>query len=308
MGELAGLLPRRLRERMVVEFDAAVSPAQLAAAVTKACAGRAREVAVRVPAQHTLRRRLALPLAAEKNLRAVLGFEMDRYTPFKADLVYYDVAVVGRDARSVQIELTVVARKDVDPLLDALRRCGLEASALEILGGTGGNLLPAGRHGNGHRRLGWLDGVLAGCAAVLLLAALAVPLAHKSHALAQLEQELQEARKEALAAEQARKALDRLVREESALVQRRGQRLAAIEVLQALTRLLPDSTWLSHLELSGTRVKLRGESSNASELVTTLENSGVFKGAAFDGSVTREPKSERERFAISAIAQAVEKR
>jgi len=349
--ELLAMLPGGLRERMqrrarrlLVEFDGktarfglwdaqrmheiasldfganAAAAREAADEIRKACDGRVSEIAVRLSATQALRRTVTMPLATERNLRAVLAFEMDRYTPFKADHVYYDFAVLARDAdkRTLQVALTLVPRKEVDPLVQALRGWGLEPTSLEVHGGdlvnhaaggaTGLNLLPAAQRGIGQARAGWRNRALAVCAALLLVAAFALPFAQKMQTVQRLEKELEEVRKEALLAEQVRKELEQLVAEENALVNRRNQRPAAIQVLQDLTQLVPDSTWLNHLELAGARVKIRGESANASELVTTIENSAMFKGATFDGSVTRDPKSDRERFAISATANAVEKR
>ena len=51
-------------------------------------AGRAREVVLCLPADKVMARKLMLPLVAEENLRQVLGFEMDRQTPFSLDQVY----------------------------------------------------------------------------------------------------------------------------------------------------------------------------------------------------------------------------
>ena len=98
-----------------------------------------------------------------------------------------------------------------------------------------------------------------------------------------------------------------MLAEERALVERRKQRPAALQVLHELTLLLPDDSWLSHLELNGSRVRLRGESLNASELVRAIEKSAGFADASFDGSVTRDPSAERERFAVSATARTGER-
>jgi general secretion pathway protein L len=328
--EVAAMLPRRQGWRLIVDFDGqlasfalrqgareqrlaefdflidAAPPPVDAGALRKACRGHVQNIAVRVASQHVLRRVLTMPLAAEKNLHAVLGFEMDRYTPFKSNLVYYDFIVLGRDERGVQVALSVVPRKLVDPLLEVLRRGGLEARALEA--GEGTNLLPARQRSTGTPGHGLANKALAGCAALLLVVAVALPLWQKMQAIARLEGELEAARKEAQSAEQARKALEQLATEESALIQRRGERPAAIQIVQELTRLLPEDAWLNQLELAGPRVKIRGESSNASELVSLLEKSGVFKGATFDGSVTRDARSERERFVVSATAQPQAKR
>jgi general secretion pathway protein L len=74
-------------------------------------------------------------------------------------------------------------------------------------------------------------------------------------------------------------------------------------VLHELTRLLPDHSWLARLELDGSRVRLRGESLNAAELVAALEGSALFADASLEGSVTRDPGTDRERFALSASAR-----
>ena len=335
-GELLALLPRALRQlvqrqarSLLVEYDGrtarfrlrgprqersiadlafgpdAVVPSELAQAIRDACAGRLSDVAVRVPPALALRRALALPLAAEGNVGAVLAFEMDRYTPFKADHVYYDFAVLGREAqrRELRVALTLVPRKIVDPLLAALRRRGFEPTSLGVEGDDACNLLPAAQRGERQGGVAWPNRALAAIAALLLVAALALPIVQKLQTVTRLEQALETARAEGLRAEQVRKQLEQLVSEENALVGRRKERPAAIQVLHGLTRLLPDSTWLSHVELAGNRVKIRGESSSASELVTSIENSAMFQGASFDGSVTRNPKTDRERFALSATAQ-----
>lgn len=49
-----------------------------------------------LPAEAGLRRRLTLPAAAADRLRDVLGFEIDRQTPFTAEDVHHDARLVGR--------------------------------------------------------------------------------------------------------------------------------------------------------------------------------------------------------------------
>ena len=56
------------------------------------------KVEVWLDKDRALSRVVQLPLVAEENLRAVLGFEMERLTPFKAADVYYEGRIVGRSA------------------------------------------------------------------------------------------------------------------------------------------------------------------------------------------------------------------
>jgi len=75
-----------------------------------------------IPAERVLTRTLSLPAAAEDNLRQVLSFEMDRQTPFKADQIYFDSRVLGRDAsgRNLQVELVLLPRAQLDQEIGAL--------------------------------------------------------------------------------------------------------------------------------------------------------------------------------------------
>lgn len=255
------------------------------------------ERVVRLPARKVLRRTLSLPLAAKRGLRELLGFEMDRYTPFKADAVYYQFRVTARDrARGrMQVELAVIARKEADEAIDAARQQGSEPLALDL----GGALLelPAAR-----RRRVW---ALATTALVLVagVAGAAVPLWQKAQAVSALEAETQALAGEPVAAAQARKALAELDAQGRLLLERRALRPSALEVLAELTRVLPEHCSLTHVELSGTQLRLRGEAADAASLVTALESSAFFRRAGFEGSVTREAGQGRERFNLVATAQ-----
>ena len=101
--------------------------------------GGAGVLVVRLPRDWVLAKSLSLPLAALANLRQILGFELERESPFSASEVYWDYAVLRKDKARAQIDvaLLVVPRKFVDPLLDAAKQAGLAPSALEVDAGGG---------------------------------------------------------------------------------------------------------------------------------------------------------------------------
>jgi general secretion pathway protein L len=137
-------------------------------------------------------------------------------------------------------------------------------------------------------------------ALALVLVAVALPLVYKHRQVQALEAQVQAARTEALQAEQLRQEFEQLLAASNALVDQRKARPLAIAVLDEVTRILPDSTWLARLELNGSKVKLQGESANASEVATLILASELFTDARFDSPVTRVGTSARERFLISA--------
>jgi len=70
-----------------------------------------------------------------------------------------------------------------------------------------------------------------------------------------------------------------------------------LHLLQQLTKLLPDGTWLQQLQISEDTVEIAGYSNHAAELVPPLENSPYFFQVEFTAPITRDNES-REVFRI----------
>jgi general secretion pathway protein L len=264
--------------------------------------GRCPDTTVRLPPDLALQKELTLPLAAEENLRQVLAFEMDRQTPFKADQVYFGYDVLARDsgARRLRVLLATVPRKTLDALLERLERVGMRPDRVEVTGNGAINLLPADRrpvHGRGQRRVN----LALGAALVLLaLASATIPLWQQRELVGELWPRVATAKSEAEQVLALRDKLDRAVKESRIVLDKRRKTPLVIDVLNQLTRLLPDGTWLSSLELKGNELRIQGESTGASALVGVLEASPRFSQVHFSSPVTQNPATGRERFQLSA--------
>ncbi|RMD61466.1 MAG: hypothetical protein D6826_09855, partial [Alphaproteobacteria bacterium] len=101
---------------------------------------RSAQVALRLPRGQVLRRVVDLPAAAAENLREVLGFEMDRHTPFKAQEVYYDYRVkeVDPQRKRLKVDLVVIPRGVVDRMVRIAEAWGLDLDVVEVTGGDSG--------------------------------------------------------------------------------------------------------------------------------------------------------------------------
>ena len=66
---------------------------------------RSAKVIVALPPGQVLRKKITLPAAVEQNLKQALAYDLDRHTPFKPDELYFDAAVVGRDAQKGEIRV-----------------------------------------------------------------------------------------------------------------------------------------------------------------------------------------------------------
>ncbi len=268
-------------------------------------------VVLRLPAQHVLRRTVALPEAARDNLREVLGFEMDRQTPFSVEDVYYDFAVLetGRPDSQLLVDLVVAPRRTVDKWVRRLQKLGVRITQVTaenpgersgLCGGLNVNLMPsqapAKRAGRAYKRV---NAVLASVAAVLAVIALALPLFKMHGVQTRLQAAVTTAQSEAEEVSALREALQADVRYAEVVAERKQATPPMIELLADLARTLPDDTWLSAVNVQGGTLNIHGESKTASQLIGLLESSPLLAEPAFVSPVIPNPVTGYERFQIA---------
>src|SRR5262249_54719756 len=113
-------------------------------------------------------------LAAERDVDRVLGYEMDRFTPFAAPDVVWQAAVLQRDhaQRRLLLRLNLVPRRAVQSCLDLLSHAGLRPECLEAIASDGTpRRLPLADHSTprSHRVASIAAGVVAGLAMAILV-------------------------------------------------------------------------------------------------------------------------------------------
>jgi general secretion pathway protein L len=273
------------------------------------------EVVLRLPASAALSKTLGLPLAAEENLRQVLSFEMDRHTPFSADEVYFDYRVRHRNAETgrMEVELVTVPRKVMDESCERAATWGVVPDVVDIAmdvrgsadreaedGSEGINLLPVDDGVNGGPRVGGLSLMLAAIAAALIAVAVYLPIEAQQREGQAISVALAKAKAEAGAAITLRGEIDRLVAESQFLVTRKQKSVKATEVLEELTAILPDGTWLRQLKIKDREVRLSGFSQAAANLIGLIEQSSMFENARFTSPVTQDRREGLERFNVAA--------
>jgi general secretion pathway protein L len=293
---------------------AALDPAQartaLAALLQRAGETRAR-ARLCLDRQEALLRRISMPAATEENLAQVVGFEMDRLTPFRADEVYFDQRVVARDPASAQIavQLAVARREVVDAHLARLRDLGVSVQGVTVREENPGqhaafDLLPTAQRGereSPNDRL--LRNVLLGTAAVLLLAAMLLPAWQKRETVIAALPLLEKARQDAESTDALSRTLERQVADYNFLLAKKHAP-GALAYLEDLSRLLPDNTWVQQFDLRSAgksrEVQITGETTSSSKLIELLEQSTLLQNATPRGTVTRGSQPGTERFMIAA--------
>lgn len=247
---------------------------------------------LRLPAGMVLCRDVNLPLAAERDLASVLGFEMDRLTPFQPEDIFWSVAGLRRDpVRGLAMTLLITLRAPVEHLLESLAARDLKPAFIEA---PEGRIQLSRRAGPAGRRL--LLG-LFGLAALAALACLVIPPIRQQVALDAAQSQiaaLQPAAREALA---LRRQLNIAASGQSAIAaaQRSGD---ALQMIAALTAALPDGTYLTDLTLKFGNLTFDGASTNAARLIAILAGVPGFNDPRFVAPVTRAINGEADLFSI----------
>ncbi len=341
-GELAAMMPDRFArgsrvpvlaleggEVVLVEPKSAASPTSRVAlealdpsqarAAVRALLERAGEsrgrARVRLARGEALVRRVSMPAATEENLAQVVGFEMDRLTPFRAEEVYFDQRVVSRDPASGQIGVQLaVARRDlVDARVARLRDLGISVQGVSAgeeggQGAAGLDLLPSEHRGereSPNERL--VRRALALTVVLLLFVALVLPAWQKRESIIALHPSIAKAKQEAEAADALARTLERQVADYN-FAQAKRHAPSALAYLEDVSRLLPDNTWVQQFDLrtagKSREVQITGETTSSSKLIEILEQSTLLQNATPKGSVTRGSQPGTERFMIAAETRA----
>ena len=262
-----------------------------------------------LPEQAVLCRPMRLPAAAASRLDAVLGFEIDRQTPFSPDQVHYASRLLG-DAGNGQIDAALVVLPR--PALQAsLADAGEVASTLAAVdvgevreGGWGINLLPPSQRARQRIPQAGLRAAAWGLALLALWGAAALVLHNREQALSTLQAEVDAEAPQAREVARQRQQVQGMVDGVTFLDQHRRQRPPVSAVWSALTERLPDGTWVERLAIEGDQLQLTGLSDQASGLVALLDDSPLWERAALAGVLQAEPGQRHERFTLSAVVRS----
>ncbi len=258
-------------------------------AVQRRFASRRGEPTILVlPPDMALEQSATLPLASERNVAAVLRYEMDRFTPFQAEDLFWTWRVERRDRANglLNLRLLLVPKAAIQSALATMEAAGLRPAALETATSSGTQYLPLSGPdgGDGRHR----SAVLASwTCAVLAIAACTVPVIRQERAIGQAEARVEALRPRVAVVEALRRRIaadtsgSDLFSAETAKI---GNPLRA---LAAVTAALPDDTYLTSFAMRDRKISLAGRSAGAARLIATLSADPELRDPAFDAPVTR---------------------
>jgi len=276
--------------------------------------GAVPKVIVALSPRTSLRKTLTLPLVLEDHLQQSLAYDLDRHTPFKPDELYFDAAIIDRDSarNTLRVDLAAARRAIVDTALRqaesfGARVVGVSVDPPAVASSSALNLLPPERRSSQRAWTRWDVVLLSALLALGVLIAMFLPIWQKRVQAIDLVQQVEQARSRATVSDALRTELERRVGDYNFALERKYAFPGTLQVLDDITRILPDDTWLTQLEVHTMRGKdaqreitLRGESANAGRLVSLLEDSKLFTQAAPRSPTTKIQPGPGEIFDVSA--------
>jgi len=291
LGKLQHDMPEHLRQTLLSRIDMEV-------------AGNKR-VVLCIPEDAGLQRRVELPIAAEDHLTSIAANELERWTPWRPDQAVFAIKVLERvqAAGTLMVELTAVPRFVFSEAAELLKENGLTLiGVLRDRQGQAGQFIEVeseSRSSSASLRRWKIAGLAATCGIVALLA---LAFAQKLFAIHSLKERLIEIADDV-------EATQRLVAETKTLAYRaryadeiKQTRASPIVVLNTLSQILPNDSWLQALSLDGDKLTVQGHAKDALSLLPLLNSSGRFRDVKFDSEVVSDPDAGSETFNLSATA------
>lgn len=266
----------------------------------KTIKGKKYLVEVQLNAKHGLLLAQRFPEAIQENLRQVIGYQLDRLSPFSTDRAYYSAELLGHDRKTkeINVNVQVIPKHIADRVLNQLKEMGVpEVHLLSVMGSS--SAAPIGHTTQQDLAQNW-SWIPLGFMVTALIGSLAAPIAYKMRRVEQIDSALAQVRQHSAAQLQVREQLNAAEEAMTFLTERRRTSPVALDVAEHLSQVLPAHTWLDRLTIEGSSLSIKGESAAALDLIDLLEGSPMLSEVKFKSPVTRSKDSNTDKFQIQA--------
>lgn len=291
------------------------TPDQVAEVKTSVLArvGKApKRVLLRLAADDVVQRTIQIPEAARDLVDVILENQMERMVPWPLNETRYGYRIAGQSAVAPdQVDVLVVATRTsiMDSALHRARAVGLIPSGVDFLPdleAASAIELMSLEPDTAKKMASRLHTTLA--LSLALSASLGVLGAYQAWDRNAQNKELETQ----IAGASSRMGDIKRLNDENAALREQRERLVkrkvddppAIILIEALSRVLPDSAFLEELEIHARETRIVGKSADPTGLITILEDTPEFEDVRFAAPTTRDEGEAVGTFSIVARAQS----
>jgi general secretion pathway protein L len=250
-------------------------------------------------------RPLDFPKQAVDFLDGMIRTQIDRLTPWPADDAVFGWSAPSQTSQDrIELMLAATSKQELEPLVQLAANLGAQSlvafAAPPAAGETPADIRVfdrtlGGTSGRGFDTPRILRAVLLSAGAAAAVALLVG--AYVGNSLDSEQQQLTRRISERRAALRLGPGGDSAV---GLLARRKQTSPSSVVVLEALSKALPDGTYVTELRIDGDKVQVVGMTQDAPSLIRLIEKSPQFARATFFAPTTRAQNEPGERFHIEA--------
>lgn len=243
-----------------------------------------------------LHKRLEFPKMTEADIQQALSYHLSSATPFQPDQLFFDYKYTAGE-NGVWVDLIAIPKNIAQPAIDFIAESGRRPDRMATVEFPDINLLPHERKSGLDRKTQWrIAGFIT---LLLLLLAIAItPVIQKRAQVILLNTELDVVKKTVDPLVKKRQQVLTQYKASKRLAEIHQQQNIEIGVLEQLSQLVPDNSWLVELRVDADKIKMRGQSSDAVALLEILQNAESFTDAHFLSPVSTNRKTGEDSFYI----------
>jgi general secretion pathway protein L len=284
-------------------------------ALTRSLGASGDEALVRLSSEEVVERVIQIPEAARDVIGPVLQNQIERLVPWPQDETCYGYRVVSGDkAEGDQLDIQLVAttRGILDEALQRARSIGLSPFAVDYAPAGGGSVpieLMSLKPDPVQQTTKILQRSLAFALAVsFVISAFGLYLMWARYGENDdIVSKLEAAKSRVAEVKRLNDENAQLRQQRERLVRRKINEPAVIVLIDAMSRALPDTAYLTEIEIHGSDTRIVGKSDDPTALITKLESTPELADVRFAAPTTREQGETLGTFSIIARAEGAAK-
>lgn len=294
-------------------FDLALTLGATASEIRSGLQGQRRgggrkDTLLRIGSGRAVIKRLQLPAAAIEVLPAIIRNKVESLAPWPLAEAMWGYRIAGpAQSGLLDVEVGIVSRKLVEGLMTALGEGGVKVTHLDIGDGTveksgiAIDFLGADRSQKMRRRFASLMTLAAVFSAGV--AGYGLYLVFTAQAGLWDVEQRSTALKTALVRGNSSAEAGTRLSEANRIFARKKDMPPFVVLLNTLTELVPDGTWLDGIVYNGARLTINGKGVEITKVIASLEKSNYFADVNFAAATQRDADLNIDSFSISALVE-----
>ncbi len=283
-------------------------------AVSRIAASDAAKVLLRLSPDDVVERIIQIPDGARDVIEPVLQNQMERIVPWSQDDTRHGYRIIGPNATSpeqLDIQLVATTKSVLDTALRRARSIGLEPYAIDYAADFSApevelqSLKPDPVKEMAASLHKAVSALVAVC--VLIGGFGLYQMWGRQLENDDLDSRIATARSRVEKVKQLNQENIELRQQRERLVVRKRDEPAVITLIEAMSRALPDTAYLTEFEIHGREARIVGKSPDPTSLITKLEDTPQFEDVHFSSATTRAEGETTGTFAIISKAQGAPK-